>query len=407
MVIMYIFIMISGQIYGPHSIGVIALSMALITIGSVIGRLGMDTYILKQTAIHYVRNGQNYLITTYVALLKVVIPVSLGISIIIFFSSNFLAEEVFHDSSLIHPFEISAIFLTFFSLFFINTEIFRGMKKITIFSLLKNTVTPIISLILLLLLIFFYQGHNLNPFYAQVSAIFLVSLISIIFLLKFFNFKLDFLEKPKRRISIQSMLSSSTPMMLSASIYISMTWVDTIMIGVYMDTESVGTYNTVLKVSLIANMVMAAVNSVSATEFSEMWSQNRIKELNLYIKKNTKLIFFASTPILIILAIFSKHILSLFGDSFELGYVALLILIVGQFVHMATGSTDYILNMIGYEKYVRNITFLAAVVNVILNYILIPKFGMEGAAFSTAVSVVVWKVLGVIVLKRKVGIDVL
>ena len=77
-------------------------------------------------------------------------------------------------------------------------------------------------------------------------------------------------------------------MMLSASIYISMTWVDTIMIGVYMDTESVGTYNTVLKVSLIANMVMAAVNSVSATEFSEMWSQNRIKELNLYIKKNTK-----------------------------------------------------------------------------------------------------------------------
>ncbi|HOO47262.1 MAG TPA: polysaccharide biosynthesis C-terminal domain-containing protein, partial [Deltaproteobacteria bacterium] len=82
----------------------------------------------------------------------------------------------------------------------------------------------------------------------------------------------------------------------------------------------------------------------------------------------------------------------------------LIILALGQFVVLATGPVAALLMMTGYEKFHRNTTALSAALNVVLNFTLIPRYGGEGAAFATAVSLSVKNVLAVLHVRKRLNI---
>ena len=92
-------------------------------------------------------------------------------------------------------------------------------------------------------------------------------------------------------------------------------------------------------------------------------------------------------PVVVAIVIFPEWLMSLFGAAFESASVPLVILAIGQLINAATGSVAYILMMTGHEVCYRRATIVAAVVNVVLGIILIPKYGAIGAAISTSASV--------------------
>jgi O-antigen/teichoic acid export membrane protein len=71
-------------------------------------------------------------------------------------------------------------------------------------------------------------------------------------------------------------------------------------------------------------------------------------------------------------------------------------------VSVIFGPIIYILNMIDLQFYVKNVIFFSILINIILNYMLIPKFGIEGAATATLISTIFWKSLLFIKLKRTI-----
>lgn len=77
-------------------------------------------------------------------------------------------------------------------------------------------------------------------------------------------------------------------------------------------------------------------------------------------------------------------LLSLFGSEFTVGYSALVILTVGQLVNALAGSVGFIMTMTGHQREAAWVTFGSTVLNISLNAILIPRFGIEGAATATA-----------------------
>jgi len=85
---------------------------------------------------------------------------------------------------------------------------------------------------------------------------------------------------------------------------------------------------------------------------------------------------------------FEPAYLKIFGDSYIQGWGALAILSIGQLVNAATGSVGVLLTMTGHERYMVVSAGLSAILNIVLNTILIPLWGLNGAALATTISLI-------------------
>ena len=100
---------------------------------------------------------------------------------------------------------------------------------------------------------------------------------------------------------------------------------------------------------------------------------------------------------------FKEKILMFFGKEFIAGSVALSLLLFGRLIESMSGTGNYILQILGYETIVRNIMFIAALLNIVLNFILIPIYGINGAAFASMISIVFWNIMYIFYIKQKLG----
>src|SRR5699024_11198876 len=122
------------------------------------------------------------------------------------------------------------------------------------------------------------------------------------------------------------------------------------------------------------------------------------------IRFSTFLNFGTTVGVVAILIIFNQWLLGLVGEEFKSGFTVLLILCLVHLINSFMGSAAIIMQMIGYQKQYRNIAVLALVINLGLNFFLIPKFGNIGAALATAFSLTVWFICNAVFLKKKENI---
>jgi len=247
------------------------------------------------------------------------------------------------------------------------------------------------AIIFFLLLTKFYNFDQFSaPVYAFTFAVVLVMIVSLLSIFKKFRG-----IQSKRIFTNKEIIRTSFPMMLSSSVLLLMAWSDTIMIGIFKAEVDVGIYNVALKLAMTTGIVLGAVNSIVAPKISETFNNDRMDEFRKLIKQSTRIIFFSTLPILIILFLFPEFLLSFFGTEFTIAKTTLLILLVGQVANAMSGSVGYILQMTGKEKVFQNILLLSLVCNVILNLLLIPSYGIEGAAIASAFSLLIWNLSSV------------
>ena len=100
-----------------------------------------------------------------------------------------------------------------------------------------------------------------------------------------------------------------------------------------------------------------------------------------------------------------KWVLSFFGADFVNGYMALVVLTVGQVARALFGSVGFLMTMTGHGRETAYVFGLSVVLNIGLNAFLIPPFGMAGAAFATALTTILWNVLLFVYVLNRLGIN--
>ena len=108
-----------------------------------------------------------------------------------------------------------------------------------------------------------------------------------------------------------------------------------------------------------------------------------------------------SLPPAIVLILFSDFFLSVFGPSFVEGSNALKILAAGKIIIAFTGPMKLLFNMTGNHNTALKVFGLATLMNLILNYIFIHLWGINGAAFASAITILLWNAAFVLLSKRK------
>jgi O-antigen/teichoic acid export membrane protein len=176
--------------------------------------------------------------------------------------------------------------------------------------------------------------------------------------------------------------------------------------------EDVGIYHTAFKLSMFAAVALMSINSIAAPKFAEMFGKDDMDGLKRVVHQSTKMIFWTSVPLVTIFFIFSEFLLGLFGEEFKIGVTAFIFLSCGRLISSFSGSVGNILQMTGNQNIYAKILFIGAILNITLNLILIPEtsplaslniVGINGAAFASMSSLIIWNLSMVFVVKKKFG----
>lgn len=169
------------------------------------------------------------------------------------------------------------------------------------------------------------------------------------------------------------------------------------MLGYFRTAEEVGVYSAVQRTAVMGTIVLTAFNTVFAPVISRLHDQGRILQLKTLFQTIAKWTFTFSLPIYLAMILFRKPLLGLFGPEFVSGSGALAVLSVGWIVHSGTGSTGVMLSMTGRPM----VNFLNMsgffILNIGLNLILIPRYGILGAASATAFSLTAGNAVSVVI----------
>jgi O-antigen/teichoic acid export membrane protein len=185
----------------------------------------------------------------------------------------------------------------------------------------------------------------------------------------------------------------------------SVTWLDILLIGTFATTGQAGVYAAASRFLLVGTLALSATILVISPYISACLARNDLSSARNIFQTSTWWVMSLSWPTYILIALFSRLLLSVFGVQFTAGHTALTILAFAQLVNMATGPVSAVLLMAGYSGWNMANAFAALVVNIGLNAYLIPRYGMNGAAIAFAASIVVKNVSALVEVWALLGLE--
>ncbi len=200
-------------------------------------------------------------------------------------------------------------------------------------------------------------------------------------------------KESKEVYEITVWLRTSLPFLLIGGIQIILAKIDTVFIGFMLDSQSVGIYEIAFRTASLTAFTLGAFNFVLAPYYSKYYNEGDHKNLQKISRIAVIINGGISILILIFLIVFGEEVISfLFGEEYTASYQPMIILIFSQVIGVLFGSVSILLSMTGYERTALKIFGYAALMNIILNYIFIPKYGLFGAAYTSLTCSFLWKV---------------
>jgi O-antigen/teichoic acid export membrane protein len=176
------------------------------------------------------------------------------------------------------------------------------------------------------------------------------------------------------------------------------------MLGMIRSTGEAGAYAVASRVTQLIFLGQWAVNAIAAPMFSELHHGGKKERLQQAATYAARAAFLVTIPLAFALVFFGRQVLAVFSSEFTIAWTALAILAAGQIIHVLCGSVGLLMTMTGRENAAGKIIGMAALLNIVLNAVLIPRFGLEGAAVSTAVSTAFWNIALVVMVRKRIGI---
>ena len=185
-------------------------------------------------------------------------------------------------------------------------------------------------------------------------------------------------------------LSASSFFMILASLKVLFHRTDVLMIGLFLDAQSVGVYSAAARIAELGSLALIAASALLAPLISELHATQDRVALQQSLRFAAKGILLGSLLILGFLLLTGEIILSAFGESFVVGYQPLKLLLIAHFFNALAGPVGFLMSMTGLHKIAAIIASIGLFANASLNYLLIPRFGIDGAALATALSLLIW-----------------
>jgi O-antigen/teichoic acid export membrane protein len=399
----FVITFIIAHYFGAKGLGDYVLAVIVLRVFVLIAKLGMDTASIRFIAEYASKNYWEG-IELYRSKVSLVLFVSsILFSIIMFLSASYIANIIGANPTYI---KLNSFFIMPMAFFILNYQSLRGLKKIAEFSFFYWMSRVTFSAIIILIAVQFSQNENITIF-AFLLGLLIVSALSYFIFRNSLNLKKGLNNQPMEyktiTVGYKEIFVVSFPLLLAQSGQFIMAWTDKLMLGGLMTSADVGVYDVAFKLSMFVNIALTSISSITSPKFAEMYSIGDMTRLKKVVHQATKITFWSTLPLFIGFLLLSPFLLSIFGEEFKTGFYVLCFLSLARLISALTGPAGNLLQMTGKQVVFMNVLFVGAFINIILNFLLIPIYGIEGAALASMGSIVFWNITMVYYVKKEFG----
>lgn len=180
---------------------------------------------------------------------------------------------------------------------------------------------------------------------------------------------------------------------------------DIIMLGMLENHEAAGIYTVCSKSAAVIAYTLTVVNAIVIPRMSALYYSDQLEQLKRIVAQGIRFVILMALPVCLFFIIGGVYYLSWYGEDFRDGADALRILSIGQALNALCGPVAFIAALTGHERLTAVIISACAVLNIILNLLFIPIWGLNGAAFSTALTIALWNIVLVIFICKKLKLN--
>jgi len=382
----FLFRALIGRYLGPSLLGIYFIGLAVFRISERVSCLGIQNGILRYVPIYAGGRDEKRLKGTIVFGLRIVGLTGICVAAISFLGSHFIAKNIYGSPELtlvLRAFSVAIPFSAITTILVFSTQAFKIMKyKVMVREVLEPLLTVLIFLVL----------FSLSWELKGALLAFLLSVLAGTFLAYFFLKKIyppigkkDF----PYIFEAKKLFRFSFPLFFVGFFYLIILWMNTFLIGYFLTPEDVGIFGAAHNIALLGLVVVNAFVSIFAPVVSDLSTRGQNKKLEELYKIITKWIFTLGFPLFVLMIYFDKEILVLsFGKAFVDGALVLVVLSIAMLINSVLGSAGFLTSMSGKPKLELLNLCITILVNALLSILLIPEFGIKGAAYATLIAFV-------------------
>lgn len=378
-----------------------AFAITLITLLSLVGKIGLDTAAIRFVAA-YAGSSRHALLHGFVrGSLGLVTLASIGITALLIASLALFddIEPKLHDTLL-----MAAIALPLLGLMQLSSGMLQGFQRTVMSQALSTLVYPALVIIGVSALTL-VSGYRVDATAAMAMTALALLLTFAAGAVTVFT-ALRRVPRPARmQIATREWISSGFSITLVATLVLLIQQTDILMVGMLIDTEHAGIYAAANRLSMLVGFGLMVANTVFAPVISAHHARDELALLESATVRAARVVLLFTIPAALLIGGFGQLFLMLFGNEFVAGHNALMILVLGQVGAAAGGLGGFYLTMTGRHWQATRVSLGAAAANIVLNLLLIPRFGIEGAAVATAISSTLWYALISLRVYRSMGIN--
>ncbi|MGD8627999.1 MAG: flippase [bacterium] len=386
---------IGAELFGKYS-----LSKSIFDVMGVFAVFGLNTGVIKLTSKYNARRDPGSVKGTLLSGMAITSALAAVIVLAVIILAPFLGRRAFGNVEGIDlVLRVHFLALPFFALMMIANGYTQGLKTLKYSALVELIARPMIRLVVILGL--FMLGLKLFAvMFGSIISFLLAAVMAYYFGRKISPF--DF-RNTRPKLVTRELFFYSVPLVLARFMNVTISRSNTILVGFFKDSTSTGLFGAAIMLSPFISLSLISFGKIFAPVISELWEKGNLDELENTFKTVSKWVLSLGYPVFLIIMLFAPSLLRVFGSDFVNAAATLRLLAVGQIVNAAVGPAGFMLSMTGRQKLNMVNSIGLAGLNIALNILLIPRYGIAGAALATTIALGLLNVARVLEVKVLYG----
>ncbi len=391
-----------ARILGVTEYGVYTYVFAWVGLLTVIAMFGFGRLLVREIAAYLTQSSFGLIrgLLRFVGFGALIISIAVAVftGLATWLLKDFLNPQMFP------AFWIAMAILPFLTLANLNDNALQGFKRV-ILGRMPQILIRAPLFIVLVVVAYWLNPQNFTAVYAvglSLAAIIVTFIAGTYFLIRTVSEQVP-AEAPLFRQ--RAWLNSALPLLMVAVLFEINNRAPVIILGTINGPEEAGIFGVATLIASLISFILLSANAALGPVISSLYTENDINRLQKIITRSARLTFLVAIGMAVLLILSRHWLLLLFGQEFQEAGNVLIILTIGQLVSVAAGSVGLLLVMTGHERNTLFAIAISSAVTVVLNLLLSPFWGIAGAAVATTTSMVIWNLILIFQVRRKLNID--
>jgi O-antigen/teichoic acid export membrane protein len=387
--------------------GAYAYALSLVSLGVSIATFGLDRSITRFIPIYEEEKQFDKLWGTLVMVTSTILSISLALMVLLYGLHGVLGVSLISDEQAITLLLIMIVAVPITALDGLTLGLFAVFSKPRAIFFRRYVLAPGLRLTVVALLILSGSGVEfLAVGYVLTGAVAVAIYAFLLFRTMRQSGLLDHLNVHRLDMPFREVFGFTVPLLASDLLYMTMNTSDVLLLGHYRGTEAVASLRVILPAAHLNLLVMNSFTLLFTPVAARLFARGDREGISHLYWQTAAWIAVLSFPLFALTFSLADPVtVTLFGERYESSATYLSLLALAYYFNAALGFNGLTLKVFGMVRYVLVISLAAAVVNLALNFVLIPAYGALGAALGTSCTLIVHNILKQVGLRRGTGIS--